>query len=96
MGRLAFWANKKDVRIGRGRCLYVGLSLPCSGGKGGYKLPLVSELKVSLCEIYFWDGRGDDVLCWKGKVRQAENLYLCQYSPVKGCSFCRPGQLRTD
>jgi hypothetical protein len=57
MGRLAFWANREDVRIGRGRCLYVGLCL--AQGKGGDKLPLVSELKVSLCEIYFWVGRGD-------------------------------------
>ena len=95
MGRLAFWANKKDVRIGRGRCLYVGLCSALLRGKGGDKLPLVSELKVSLCEIYFWDGREgmgwDDVLCWKGKVRQAENLYLCQYSPVKSCSFLQAG-----
>jgi hypothetical protein len=32
----------------------------------------------------------------KKKVRQAENLYLCQYSPVKSCRRCRPGQQQNE
>jgi hypothetical protein len=53
-------------------------------GKGADKLPLVSELKVSLCEIYFWDGTGrweggcGAVLCCVGKERCGKpKTYTC-------------------
>jgi hypothetical protein len=35
IGRLAFWANKKDVRIGRGRCLYRTLGSALLRGERG-------------------------------------------------------------
>ena len=36
--------------------------------------------------------RNGELMFGKEKGQQAENLYLCQYSPVKSCRRCRPGQ----
>jgi len=87
--QICFFGNKKDVRIGRGVACW---ALPCSGEKGVTSFHLFRSEGELVRDIFLGWGRWDgDVLCWKGKVRQAENLYLCQYSPVKSCSFLQAG-----
>jgi hypothetical protein len=88
-----FFGNKrKDVRMGQldggGR-----RGLDCFAllrGKGGGQAFTCFGVKSEVSEIYFWGWeKGWGCVVWKEKVRQADDLYLCQYSPVSSCRCCR-------